>query len=169
MSKKPVKRNTRTATAKAMNCIVLFGLGEEGKPRAARFENEDEQVLNRLAQARGLRMGVAQGLKHADLVKKLPVGRVFATGSSSVPLVPSNVYETLNTVVGGEPGQISCSFPKSRDEVAPGHLVIAQDSLANGWWEAVVVARERFYNPRRRHSTIGYLSPMEFEKQASLA
>lgn len=28
---------------------------------------------------------------------------------------------------------------------------------------------ERFYNPRRRHSTLGYLSPMEFEMQAELA
>ncbi len=28
---------------------------------------------------------------------------------------------------------------------------------------------ERFYNPRRRHSTIGYLSPVAFEKQARLA
>ena len=28
---------------------------------------------------------------------------------------------------------------------------------------------ERFYNPRRRHSTIGYLSPMEFEQRAQLA
>ena len=28
---------------------------------------------------------------------------------------------------------------------------------------------ERFYNPKRRHSTIGYLSPMEFEQQAGLA
>ena len=28
---------------------------------------------------------------------------------------------------------------------------------------------ERFYNPRRRHSTLGYLSPMEYEKQATLA
>jgi putative transposase len=26
---------------------------------------------------------------------------------------------------------------------------------------------ERFYNPRRRHSTIGYLSPMEFERLAN--
>ena len=25
---------------------------------------------------------------------------------------------------------------------------------------------ERFYNPHRRHSTLGYLSPMEFERQA---
>lgn len=28
---------------------------------------------------------------------------------------------------------------------------------------------ECFYNPTRRHSTLGYLSPMEFEKQAELA
>lgn len=28
---------------------------------------------------------------------------------------------------------------------------------------------ECFYNPRRRHSMLGYLSPMEFEKQAGLA
>ena len=28
---------------------------------------------------------------------------------------------------------------------------------------------ERFYNPKRRHSTIGYLSPMEFEMKAGLA
>jgi len=28
---------------------------------------------------------------------------------------------------------------------------------------------ERFYNSKRRHSTIGYLSPMEFETKAGLA
>jgi putative transposase len=28
---------------------------------------------------------------------------------------------------------------------------------------------ERFYNAKRRHSTIGYLSPMEFESRAGLA
>ncbi|MDP3315850.1 MAG: IS3 family transposase, partial [Devosia sp.] len=28
---------------------------------------------------------------------------------------------------------------------------------------------ERFYNPRRRHSTLGYLSPVEYEEQAKRA
>jgi len=28
---------------------------------------------------------------------------------------------------------------------------------------------ERFYNPIRRHSTLGYLSPMDFEQQAQVA
>lgn len=28
---------------------------------------------------------------------------------------------------------------------------------------------EHFYNPRRRHSTLGHLSPVEFEKRAMLA
>ena len=28
---------------------------------------------------------------------------------------------------------------------------------------------ERFYNPRRRHSTLGYLSPIAFEEQEALA
>ena len=28
---------------------------------------------------------------------------------------------------------------------------------------------ERFYNPKRRHSTLGYLSPIAFERKAGLA
>jgi putative transposase len=28
---------------------------------------------------------------------------------------------------------------------------------------------ERFYNPKRRHSTIGYMSPVEFETKTGLA
>ena len=34
---------------------------------------------------------------------------------------------------------------------------------------AMVRAFLRFYNPRRRHSKLGYISPMEFEARAMLA
>jgi hypothetical protein len=33
-------------------------------------------------------------------------------------------------------------LPQSWDEIAPGHLVIAHESLEYGWWEAIVVARK---------------------------
>lgn len=37
------------------------------------------------------------------------------------------------------------------------------------WSDDVFDYIERFYNPRRRHSKLGYLSPMEFEARAVLA
>jgi hypothetical protein len=37
---------------------------------------------------------------------------------------------------------IASGYPKSWDEIAPGHLVLAQESLPDGWWEALVVSRE---------------------------
>jgi putative transposase len=46
----------------------------------------------------------------------------------------------------------------------------AQDVPLTGRREADVFDYiERFYNPKRRHSTIGHLSPMEFESHAGLA
>ncbi len=36
---------------------------------------------------------------------------------------------------------------------------------ANRWFDYI----ERFYNPRRRHSTLGYLRPVDYEEQAKLA
>jgi hypothetical protein len=29
--------------------------------------------------------------------------------------------------------------PRSWDEIAPGHVVIASEGPGNGWWEAIVV------------------------------
>ena len=33
-------------------------------------------------------------------------------------------------------------LPRSWDEIGPGHLVIAQESLEYGWWEAIVLDRQ---------------------------
>ena len=37
---------------------------------------------------------------------------------------------------------VARGLPRSWDEIAPGHLVIAQESLVNGWWEAIVLDRK---------------------------
>jgi putative transposase len=49
----------------------------------------------------------------------------------------------------------------SSDRQAPRNLGPAANALA-----PVFNYIERFYNPRRRHSKLGYLSPMAFEEQA---
>jgi hypothetical protein len=33
-------------------------------------------------------------------------------------------------------------LPRTWDEVGPGHLVIAHESLEYGWWEAIVLERK---------------------------
>jgi hypothetical protein len=38
---------------------------------------------------------------------------------------------------------VATGLPRTWDEIAPGHLVIAQEALEYGWWEAVVIARNR--------------------------
>jgi hypothetical protein len=36
---------------------------------------------------------------------------------------------------------VPSGLPKSWDEITPGHLVIAQETLEYGWWEAIVIER----------------------------
>ena len=142
MTKKPTKAKTKTPASKITRSIVLFGLDENGKPRAARFIEDNEPLVARLAQALGLRMGIATGSKHADTLDEIPVGRVYATGKGSVPNISQELLDKLNALVGGEPGPISTTLPKHWDDLAPGSLCIAQDSVADGWFEAVLVKRE---------------------------
>src|SRR5450631_4321971 len=121
MSKKPAKPKTKPTAAKLSRVIVLFGLDEEGKPRAARFPDDDLALISKAALALGLRVGIATKTQHFEVVQKLPIGRIHATGNGSVPKVAKDLYDQINFLVGGEPGVISTTLPKSWDELAPGH------------------------------------------------
>jgi hypothetical protein len=72
---------------------------------------------------------------------------------------------------GANPDPSPQDLPRTWDEIAPGHLVIARETLECGWWEAVVVERTgdlvvvRYrdypqYPPMLRHrSAIALISP----------
>jgi hypothetical protein len=90
---------------------------------------------------RAPRLGIATKAKHFEVVKDLPLGRIHATGKTAVPDISQELYDKLSALVGGDPGTISTSFAKSWEELAPGQLVVAQESIADGWWVAVVVER----------------------------
>ena len=142
MSKKQQTSKPKTERPKYSRALVVFGLDEQGKPRAARFIDDKEHLVAKLAQILGLRIGIATKPKHFAVVGRLPIGRVHAAGTSAVPQIPQDLYDTINDLVGGEPGSISTRFAKSWDELGPGHLVIAQESLDDGWWEAIVLKRD---------------------------
>ena len=48
------------------------------------------------------------------------------------------------------------------DVLAEGRVYRSRDEARADVFDYI----ERFYNPKRRHSTLGYLSPVEFEKRA---
>ncbi len=90
----------------------------------------------------------------ADVAQKLPIGRLYANGRGFVPNVRQTLYSEVIVALAGEPQQgavgtdddagtpVARGLPRNWDEIAPGHLVVAQESLANGWWEAIVIERK---------------------------
>ena len=67
--------------------------------------------------------------------------KIHATGNGLVPIVDQSLYDQIISLVGGQPGTISASLPKSAAQLAPGHLVIAPASLEDGYWPAIVTKR----------------------------
>jgi hypothetical protein len=139
--KKPANTKPYPRIKKTDPLAVLFGLDEKEQPRGAFFKPQDEALLTRMAKGLGLRIGIAHATHQLAVASQLPKGDVHATGTKAVPVIPLDLYEKLNALVGGETGAISNSQPKSWDEIEPGHLVIALDSLSDGYWPAVVVKR----------------------------
>jgi hypothetical protein len=86
--------------------LVLAGIDADDKPRAARFPGSENGAVRKAAELMGLRVGRASGEAAIKLVRKLPEGRIFATGKALAPLVKPALYdELLKTVhlhdVGG--------------------------------------------------------------------
>jgi hypothetical protein len=65
-----------------------------------------------------------------------------------VPPIREDLYEKVVAVINprGEAGPnsgapILSDLPETWAAIKPGHLVLAQDSLIGGWYEAIVVGR----------------------------
>jgi hypothetical protein len=157
-TKKPPAKRTRpasqtTPTKKSASpkppakSYILLGADEYAKPRAARFTGEDPALLAKAAETMHLRLVEITEPEVAEIAALLPVGRLPANGKGLVPYVKGDVYsELLFAALAPLPPQINADpvpqdLPRTWDDVAPGHLVIAKESLELGWWEAIVMER----------------------------
>jgi hypothetical protein len=148
-----VKRSSSNAPAPATPLIVL-GFDDQQKPRGAKFVDAKPDLVTKAADLMGLKVYEASASEVAELAKKLPIGRLYANGRGFVPNIRQSLYSDVVVALGLEP-QAALSkngdkdglpaargLPSSWSEIAAGHLVIAQESLEYGWWEAIVLERK---------------------------
>jgi hypothetical protein len=135
--------------------LLVLGFDEQQKPCGARFVGAKPDLVAKAAQIVGLKVYKPSSPEAAELAKKLPVGQLYATGRAFVPHGWQSLYSDVIVALAGEPQQaavgpdddkastpVARGLPRSWDEIAPGHLVIAQESLDYGWWEAIVLDRK---------------------------
>jgi len=149
---------TKESNGTAPDLIVL-GPDDEGKPRAARFPASQTNLVAKAAKAMSLTVCRADAEALAELAKKLHPGRLYATGRAFVPPVSRNLYGKIveQLKLAGQPvpempdqadtDQSAAEapapgLPATWDDIAVGHLVIAQEGVKDGWWEAIVLARD---------------------------
>jgi hypothetical protein len=156
-TKRPAAKRTRPASQAAptkkstpmqpKKSYILLGTDEYAKPRAARFTGEDPAPLAKAAEAMHLRLVEITEPEVAEIAALLPAGRLHANGKGLVPYVKGEVYtELMCAALATKPPQPNPDpapqdLPRTWDDLAPGHVVIARESLELGWWEAVVIER----------------------------
>ena len=143
----PQKSGTKPNSAVAGK-VVVFGLDSNWRPHAAWFSQTQADQARAAANQLRLNVIVVANGTAADLVGKLPAGQIHAAGPAMVPPVREDLYEKVVATINprGEAGQdpgapVVTDLPETWAAIKPGHLVLAQDSLVGGWYEAIVVGR----------------------------
>jgi hypothetical protein len=164
--------------------LLVLGFDDQQKPCGARFVDAKPDLVAKAAELMGLKVYKANSPDVAEVANKLPIGRLYANGRGFVPNIRQALYSDVIVALAAEPQQaavgldddkasvpVARGLPRSWDEIGPGHLVIAQESLEYGWWEAIVLDRKddmltlRFRDyPRlpkffRHRSAIALMSP----------
>jgi hypothetical protein len=134
--------------------LIVLGFDDQQKPRGARFVDAKPDLVTKAADLMGFKVYQASLPDVAEVAKKLPLGRLYANGRGFVPNIRQSLYTDVVAALAFEP-QTALSkngdkdslpaargLPRSWDEIAAGHLVIAQESLECGWYEAIVLDRK---------------------------
>jgi hypothetical protein len=143
-AKGAVKKSSTAPATTATPPLIVLGYDDQQKPRGARFDQDKPDLVTKAAELIGLKVYDTSNPDVAAIAKKLPVGRLYANGHYSqlvvalagkpeAALSPDDPKDSLPAARG---------LPRTWDEVAPGHLVVAHESFEDGWWEAIVIDRK---------------------------
>jgi hypothetical protein len=153
---------SKPTSATNISPVLLFGLDQSGKPKAGRFAGTHAEEAKHAAATMNLTVIEVATPQAEDLAKKMPVGRIHARGKAFIPFIKRELFDRLTALKAGlgdsaadataHPGKklaasgatppLASALPQSWDSLAPGHLVLVQESLEEGWWECLVLNRE---------------------------
>lgn len=132
------------STPQSTKILIVYGFGDDQKPRAALFIEPEIELARKAADLMGLNVYDGETPNLPKALKTVPKGRVYASGWGFVPYVRRPLFDGLLKAIGvtapKPPKTIpQPKLPTSWDSIDVGHLVLAQaDSAANGWWETLV-------------------------------
>ena len=86
---------TNRAKHDAGPAVILFGLGDDGKPRAAYFPAAHADLAIKAAGLMGLTAVKVASPELGELAAKLPAGRIHANGRGFVPFIRKDLYGKL--------------------------------------------------------------------------
>lgn len=164
MTKKP-----DTSSSASSDKLFIYGLDRAtDRPQGARFASSNADEIRRAALSLKLNFhdDVTDDLK--PLVARLPVGRL-QNGKPIIPSIEKALYEKIvSAVASGQkqaeprlaaganaPAQnpaatttkqpvlppLASGLPQNWELIATGNMVLAMEAPAEGWWEAIVIAR----------------------------
>ena len=153
-AKGSVKKSATAPATTATPPLIVLGYDDQQKPRGARFDQDKPDLVTKAAELIGLKVYKTSNPDVAAIAKKLPVGRLYANGRGFVPNIRQDLYSQLVVALAGKPEAAlspddakdslpaARGLPRSWDEVAPGHLVVAHELFEDGWWEAIIIDRK---------------------------
>jgi hypothetical protein len=97
MAQKATHRQTSSGSAVP---VVLFGVDDNGKPKAARFNDKHANLATKAAGHLNLHVLPIVRPSVIDLAGRLPAGRIHANGRGFVPYIRRDLYAKLVAAAG---------------------------------------------------------------------
>jgi hypothetical protein len=141
--------------------MVVMGVGDDRKPRAACFDSIDDDAVCKAAALMNFRLGIPKSSQATALVSKLPDGKLFESGLGLVPLCSETTFYKLNELltfdqgwktsgaITGRPTEVEEPVQKAADvlweAIKPGTTVLTFCDIEGdfGWGAAIVLSASK--------------------------
>ena len=149
MSQKSVAKLSAKPSPEPAAKIIVFGVDNvDWSLRAGWFPTSQADAAHAVAKQFHLNVvEVTNGIA-ADLGAAIPEGRIHMKGPGAVPTVRDDLYKKFVAAINptDKPGlhpaePNSPAYLSAWDALKPGSIVLATESVRDGWYEAIVVER----------------------------